>query len=430
MRQVFRILVLAVAIVAIGLVLAALPGRVTAEFGTVSVDFSTPVAVLALLALAVLTHLLLGLAHLPRRLARRIAQSRRRRGDLASTRALVALAAADPTSARREAGRARRLLGDTPQTLLLAAEAARLAGRDAEAAQALAALAGREDAAFLGLRGQLRQAIAKSDWKAANELAVLADEAYPGVPWLREDRTRLAIRAGDWTGAMRLAGDNRAKAALATAAAEAQTDPARALTLARQAWEADGALAPAALAYASRLRASGQDRRAERVIADTWAIRPHPDLAAFALAAATNPPDALPAARKLVAANPNHPESHLLLARAALAGGAIPEARREVQAAREAGLNQRRLFLLMAEIERMEGQSDAASAALRQAAEAEPDPAWRCTECHTPAAAWEAACPVCLTPASLACDGLAASPEIRGRTGGIGGAVRRILPAG
>ena len=430
MRRVFQILFLAVLVVGVGLILAAVPGRVTAEIGKFSVDLSTSLAVVALLILAVLTHLLLGIVHLPGRIGHKFTRSRRRRGDLATTRALVALAAADPANARREAGRARRLLGDTPQTLLLTAEAARLGGRDSEAMEALNVLAGDEHASFLGLRGQLRQAIATSDWKAATELAARADAAYPGAAWLRDERTRLAIRAEDWTGALRLAGDGAAKAALATSAAEAETDPARALTLAGQAWEADASLAPAALVYARLLRASGQDRRAERVLADTWAIRPHPDLAAFVLASATQPKDALAVARKLAAANPDHSESHILLARAALAGGAVDEARREALAAQETGQNQRRLFLLMAQIEEMEGHAEAASAALRGAATAEPDPVWRCTQCHTPSAAWHAACPVCLTPGALVWGGHAPTPAIPGRAEGIGGAVRRLLRSG
>ena len=44
-------------------------------------------------------------------------------GDAALTRALVALSAGTAEAARLEVRKARKLLGDTPQTLLLAAEA-------------------------------------------------------------------------------------------------------------------------------------------------------------------------------------------------------------------------------------------------------------------------------------------------------------------
>ena len=61
MRRVFHVLLLGVLVVGVGLILAAVPGRVAAEIGSWSVDFSTPFAIVVLLVLALLTHLLLGL---------------------------------------------------------------------------------------------------------------------------------------------------------------------------------------------------------------------------------------------------------------------------------------------------------------------------------------------------------------------------------
>src|SRR5439155_24956275 len=174
-------------------------------------------------------------------------------GDVAVTRTLLALAAGERGDARREASRARRLLGDTPQTLLLAAEAGRLAGRDDEAQTAFRALAARQDAAFLGLRGLLRQAIEREDWAEAAALARQAEDVQPGAAWLRHERARLAVRAGNWSDALALADAEAPKAALAAAAAEAEPDASRALRLAKQAWQDDPSLPSAALAYATRL---------------------------------------------------------------------------------------------------------------------------------------------------------------------------------
>jgi len=86
------------------------------------------------------------------------------------------------------------------------------------------------------------------------------------------------VRTGDWAGALALADANAPKAALATAAANATQDPGAALRLAQLAWKADPGLAPAALAYATRLRAAGKERRALAVIRQSWARAPHPDL--------------------------------------------------------------------------------------------------------------------------------------------------------
>ena len=133
------------------------------------------------------------LIRLPRTLRERQAARRRRAGDVAVTRTLLALAAGETGDARHEASRARRLLGDTPATLLLTAEAGRIAGRTDEAERAFRELADRDDAAFLGLRGLLRQAIEREDWAEAAALARRAEAVQPGAAWLRRERARLAV---------------------------------------------------------------------------------------------------------------------------------------------------------------------------------------------------------------------------------------------
>ena len=99
---------------------------------------------------------------------------------------------------------------------------------------------------------------------------------------------------------------------------------------------------------------------------------------------------------------PAHAESHLLLARTALDAGLTGEARRHLEAARAAGLNQRRIWLLQADLEAQEGGDTEAGRqaqheALRRAASAEPDAAWRCESCGAEHAGWVPVCPVCHT---------------------------------
>ncbi|MGC8468818.1 MAG: hypothetical protein ACP5NI_02825, partial [Acetobacteraceae bacterium] len=80
------------------------------------------------------------------------------------------------------------------------------------------------------------------------------------------------------------------------------------------------------------------------------------------------------------------------------------EARRHAEAA-AGGLDQRRVWMLLAEIaeaEAPEGSGAAASlAALRRAATAAPDPAWRCGVCGAEHASWHAACTNCGEAGSL-----------------------------
>ncbi len=69
------------------------------------------------------------------------------------------------------------------------------------------------------------------------------------------------------------------------------------------------------------------------------------------------------AAKRLIAGNPTHPESRLLLARVALDAGLTGEARHQVEIAQSEGIKQRRLCLLLAEIEEQErGDTEAGRA--------------------------------------------------------------------
>lgn len=403
MRRILFVVVTAAVVLAVAWGLAALPGRMTANIGDITFEAATPVVALGLLLGFVLLYVLfrlLGAAiRLPGWLRRRAAVRRRKAGDAATTRTLLALAAGETGEARREAGRARRLLGDTPATLLLAAEAGRIAGRTDEAVAAFRALSERDDAAFLGLRGLLRDAVEREDWQEAAALARKAEAVQPGAAWLRRERARLAVRSANWSDALALADPDAPKAALATGAADAEADMGRATRLAKDAWQNDPSLAPAALAYARRLRAAGRESRALATIRHSWSIAPHPELATFALAPISDPLAHMQAARKLTETNPDHAESRLLLARAALDAGLTGEARRYAEAAKATGLNQRRLWLLLADIDEAEGIDQRAS--LRHAATAEPDPTWHCGACHTAHADWHPGCPNCFTVGSL-----------------------------
>jgi len=340
----------------------------------------------------------------PGRFGRSRSARQNRQGERAVTRAFAALAAADPKAARREAQRAKRLLPNAPMALLVSAEAARLAGNQDESEGHYRALAEQPDAAFLGLRGLLRQALDARDWTLAADLARRAELAHPGAAWLRSERARLALRTGSWAEALALSGPEAPRAVMATAAAEAATDPIQALRLAKDAFAADPKLAPAALAYARRLRAGREARKAETVIEKAWAAAPHPDLAAFYLEPVTDPLERVHEAQRLASFNKTSGESHLLLAQVSLAAKLTGEARRHAQAALAAGLDQRRLWGLKADIEDAdaaagggEAAAFAAHEALRRSQSARPDPRWRCTTCGAEPGAWHAACPACGT---------------------------------
>ncbi|CAH2600671.1 Homolog of E. coli HemY protein [Rhodovastum atsumiense] len=386
--------------------LAELPGTVSATVAGVTIEASTSVAIVGVAVLILVVHLLLrllgGLLRVPGRVGYWAGRRNRAAGDAAVNRTLVALAAGEANHAKRDAERARRLLGDTPQTMLLAAEARRLAGEENIAEAIYRSMAERKDSAFLGLRGLYRQAVAREDWDAAAAIARQVEAAHPGGSWLREERAQLAVRTGNWIDALALSGPQEPVADFAVAAAAAEADPYEAARLAKRAWKADPGLTPAAIAYATRLRETGREKQALEVIQTAWAKSPHPDLATFALAREPDPEARVRAAVQLVERNADHPESHFLLAQEHLAAGLTQAAHRHAEAARRAGVTQRRLWVLLADLAIQElGDTEEGRAAqrdaLRKAAAAEDDPAWRCESCGTVHESWKPACPACHT---------------------------------
>jgi HemY protein len=82
------------------------------------------------------------------------------------------------------------------------------------------------------------------------------------------------------------------------------------------------------------------------------------------------------------------------------------EARTAAEAAQADGINQRRLWLLIAEIEEVErGDTEAGRLAqrnaLREAASADADPHWQCTNCRTDHASWQPKCSSCGSVATV-----------------------------
>lgn len=401
MRATLLFLALASAAVGAAWWVQHLTGAVSLTIGQDLVQAPLSVAVLALILLVVAIYvvfrLLATVFGLPGAFRRGGERRQRRRGDAAVTNTLVALAARSPADARREAARATRLLGETPQTLLLRAYAGSIAGDDAEAEAAFEKLAARKDASFLGLRGLLRLAIQHDNLPRAAELARQAEAAHPGAAWLRGERAQLAMRTGAWSEALQLAGEDAPKAGFGAAAADAEADPAIAHKLAKQAWKRDPALPAAAIAYARRLRERGREKAAFDVLRRGWAANPHPDLADFALQPAPDRLARLKLGTDLVRAAPEHGESHLLLSRLSLAAGLPVEAQAHLSAARAKGLDQRRVHLLAADIAEANDDEPAQRDALRGAAMAGPDPTWRCEACGTSLGAWHPACPACHT---------------------------------
>ncbi|MBB5753764.1 heme biosynthesis protein HemY [Prosthecomicrobium pneumaticum] len=371
------------------------PGDVTLvwqgrEFRTTLMVAAVALAAL-FVALALLWALVSGIFRTPRLIGRFFSGRKRDRGYRALSRGMIAVGAGDTRLARRLSVEARRILGEEPLALLLAAQSAQLAGDTAGARAAFEAMRADPETRLLGLHGLFVEAQRRGEHEAARQFAEEAAALAPTLRWAGTALFDYRAAAGDWRGALLTLATNlnaklidrqrahRYRAVLLTAqglAAE-QGGPSEAKALALDAVRLAPDLVPAATLAARILTRLGETRRAARILEAAWRRGPHPELAdAYA---ELRPGDAARDRRKrmekLAALVPGHVEGRLALARAALEERDFGEARRlATEVAREAPSE--RVFLLLADIEEEAGDLGRARELLGRAVRAPRDPAW------------------------------------------------------
>jgi HemY protein len=273
------------------------------------------------------------LGRVPATLGRIRRDGRRRRGYVALTRGLVAVAAGDAQGARRQMHRAENLLGDPALTLLLTAQTAQLSGDEEGANRSFRAMLERPETEFLGLRGLFNQAMRRGDRDAALDVAARARRLKPGSEWVSDALFELECGAGQWADAEATVKtavrrnliepeEGRRRRAILQHLRSIQesslAEEGAALRLAHKAHQADLAFIPAAVRLAGLLLAKGRRRKAAAVVEETWARAPHPDLVAPYVEAreAQEPLARVRAVERLAALNPGHGESRLAVAEA------------------------------------------------------------------------------------------------------------------
>lgn len=395
---------------------AELSGGVTIELPGQEVHISLPVAV----AVVIVASVVMILAYrfismfvaMPGEFTRWSATRRRRKGFLALTRGLVAVAAGDGEDARRQTKRALALVGEPPLALLLAAQSAALDGDDEQAQRFYTQMLQSKEMEFLGLRGLYMAAMRRSDNEQAISIAERALMLRPKTPWAINALFELQSGKRAWESAnAALDAASRAKlidssiakrrrAVLATAAArdaDARGDAATALSRAQDALGFAPGFAPAALIAAKHLSAQGRQWKAASLIETAWAQEPHPDLAR-AYAALKPEETAHGRARRLSALagmNPDHAESRFLSAAVAIAAGRLEDARDALKPLAER-FPVARVCLLMADIERgFGGDSLVAREWANRAMRAPRDAQWICSACARASNEWSATCPHC-----------------------------------
>jgi len=249
------------------------PGTLTVEWLGYQIETSAFVGALAIGAIVVLLILIWGalryLLARPAAIAAFVRERRQQQGYDALSRGLLAIGVGDRTLAQRYAGIAGRNLPREPLTALLRAQTAQLRGDRAAARHAFEAMLDRPETELLGLRGLFLEAQRSGNVEAARTLAGDFNGAL--------DTLAIARQNGHVDQATAL----RRRAVLLTAEARdaEASNPDKALALANEAMRLAPSLVPAAEIAARILASKGESRQASRVIARTWKLAPHPDLA-------------------------------------------------------------------------------------------------------------------------------------------------------
>ncbi len=367
-------------------------------------------------------------------------RSRQRRGLTALTTGMLALAEGDSRTALNKTRKAEALLDSPELTNLLGAQAAQLAGDKARASEYLKKLARDDRTRAIGVKGLLKQAIEEGDVDRARKLAERAVELRPRDAEAIDALFNLQAEAGDWgaarrslaakikTGALPKPVGVRRDAVLALAdarAAEEEGDAARARMSALEANRIAPSLAPAAAAAARHLIASGEVRKAARVLRKAWRLNPHPDIAA-AFAAIAPEEDAAARLKRfqaLIDENKDHPESRMLEAELALTAEDFPAARRALGDLAEKTPTTRTLAL-MAAIERGSGEPEQVVRGwLARALTAPRGERWTCGACGHAHGDWRPVCENCKAVDALEW----AAPSGDGETGGDAAAMLPLI---
>jgi HemY protein len=165
--------------------------------------------------------------------------------------------------------------------------------------------------------------------------------------------------------------------------------------LLKAALDASASFAPA-YDYISQLYHARNDRAAWKALCQTWKAAPHAALTDILMHSASQEPEKLlKRAQLLLNYHPEHIESHILIARAAMVAQQWGIARNHLKAALEID-RQGRILRLFAALEREELQdNDKANLWLEQLRNATPDPAWHCTLCAHSTKEWSVNCTSC-----------------------------------
>ena len=345
-------------------------------------------------------------------LSRYFDRNRERKGFQALSEGLMALASGEGRLAIAKAEKAQKYLQKPELTDLITAQAAELTGDTAKAEAVYKRLVQNEKTRFVGVRGLMKQKLAKGETETAMKLAEKAFAIKPRHVEVQDTLLQLQAGAHDWAGARKTLNaklkhgalprdvHKRRDAVLALSEAKGILDNGKDIEARERAIEAakkSPDLIPAVAMAARAHIAEQRPKLAIRLLKKAWEVSPHPDLAAaFAeIEPKESPAERLKRFQMLTRIRPDHRETRLLKAELNIAAEDFPEARRSVGDLVEHEPDAR-VMTIMAAIERGEGAPDAVVRGwLARALTAPRGPQWVCDKCNNIHTAWTPVCSNC-----------------------------------
>ena len=382
-------------LVAVAVWLANDPGDVHLAWHGWRVDTSVGVLVAAVIllvaAILFVVKLAGALAAAMRAIAAKRREQRLNRGLMSLGDGFAAVTAGQSAAAHRLAREAASLLKDNSAVLVLRKEAAALSGNTKGVDAAAREMLERPETELAGLRTLAANALAAGDVVSAADYARRAWTRRDPPAWALTMLLDLDISRERWDDALALVGTRAARNAFTpaehaalkagiyvriSAAALAHGNTTEAAVAAKRAMGAGGPQSRAAVvAFANAMAAQGKGDKAANAVERAWADQPHADL--LAAYWGLHPGETAIAwaqrVESLAKAAPEHPESRLAVASAALGAELWGQARNRLSGLTAQNMTpdvRARAARMLAELEsRQRGDADAAAGWLKVALE-------------------------------------------------------------
>ena len=393
-------------VVAVVLWVAERPGTITIDWMQYKLTFHVGFFLLSVMAVVVVGIFIFSIIKyaldLPKNIQRYSDIKDKDKGLKALTLGMCAVASGDKKSANYQSIRANRFLGEEePLSLLLSAQAARLDGREHDAATKFANLISQKEVSFLGLKGLLQSALDAGDYEGAREIGHEALKQNPSQDWLLQVVYDLELRLRNWDCAVKVlysaekngvipvnkANSDRVAMILARADEAGQSgDETSLFRMLQKAYKVDPRFIPTVTRLAGMYLDRGKRKAALSIVEKAWKSTPHPDLVALwgrAAPVAKDGDEAMARMRwfeKLLNLDPKSVEGLQATAMAAMEAGLWGEARKHLERAESIRPNVN-LYKLWSKLEDRTTQNDEdVRKWLNKAADAPRERVWVCSE--------------------------------------------------